>query len=81
MHIELTRNTGRILKVNVLSIDVVQSASNGGLFSSENTAISIGSSTYYVNESYSEVSTKIDEALAKIPTELVLAKYKDKFPK
>ncbi|MFY0516422.1 hypothetical protein ACOMCU_01135 [Lysinibacillus sp. UGB7] len=77
MHIELTRTTGTILKINVLSIDAVESDGNGGFFSSKNTSISIGSSTFYVIESYSEVSTKIDEALAKIPTELVVAKYKN----
>lgn len=78
LHIELTRTTGTKLKVNVLSIDAVESERIGGLFSSgNNTSISIGSSTYYVIESYSEVSSKMDEVLTKIPTGLVVAKYKE----
>ena len=78
MHIEVKRTTGQVVKLNVLSIDAVQSGGTGGFFSSESTSISIGSSTYYVCESYEEVSAKIDEAVAKIPSELVVAKYNSK---
>lgn len=76
MHIELIRTTGTTLKINVLSIDTIESAGDGRFFKPENTSISIGSCTYYVRESYSEVSSKIDNALAKIPTELVNGKLK-----
>lgn len=78
MHIEVTRTTGQLLKINVLSIDTVQSGGKRGFGSMENTSISLGSCTYYVQESYEEVSTKMEEALAKLPSEVVVAKCGNK---
>lgn len=69
MFIELTRTSGTILKINVLSIKAVESGSQGGMFSfaMEETAVTVGSATYYVKESFNEVSEKMEKAYASIP--------------
>ncbi|MBD8523719.1 hypothetical protein [Lysinibacillus fusiformis] len=77
MHIELTRTTGSPLLINILAIDSVEGPGGSGFFSNSNTSISIGDSTYYVIESYSDVKNLIEEAKKEIPKEILIKKYVD----